>query len=133
MTNALEKLIDDEFQWRPCTEYPQDMPLWREYARRVLAATAHAYDLTPEDNEQIIFMLNGPWHEKDMLHYCLENCKCGHSRQGALKYVKGIMVRVAGPNLPLALEYRWKCITEIPKGGLEYPDNGFTFAAVVVR
>ena len=105
---ALDQEVDASFRYVPVLRLPRGIE--RQFPEWIMDASRIAFDLTPEDCQQLLQFFNGSWHDEEMTHYCLqESCPAGcqgesHSRQLAREHVR----MAIGMGFTPPLEYRWK-------------------------
>jgi hypothetical protein len=101
-------IVESSFKFRKVLNMPAQAGVWTEHARKVMSLTQCAMDLSEEQKTEILRYDNGAWDTNDIVHWCLPECPCGGSRQGALRKIKVAVMMSLGAGCELALEYRWK-------------------------
>ena len=108
---ALDKEVERRFRYKEVFALPDEADDWRAQAEKVLATCRVALDLTLEQEELIVELLNCPWSADHITHHCIKDrCrfKCNGSLAKSLLTVK-IHIKVCiGPSMVVPLEYRWK-------------------------
>ena len=103
---AMTGIIESSFRFRKALRMPAQAGVWTEHARKILSLTQCAMDLSLEQKTEILRYDNGSWDTNDIVHWCLPDCPCGGSRQGALLKTKAAVMMSLGAGCEFALEYR---------------------------
>jgi hypothetical protein len=82
--------------------------LWQRRAREYLDTSDPSLDLAPEIKDAILQYDNGNWDERDVVHWCLPQCRCGRTEASAKSKTRAAVFLSLGNGCCLALEYRWK-------------------------
>ena len=112
LMDAVRSITKESFRYRRVRAYPPEFEAWGRRAREVLRVSRCCRDITPEAEESILCMLNGPWDDALIYHYCLiGKCTCG-GQANALERTEAMIDLAFNSGPPVPLLYRWKAFAE---------------------
>lgn len=107
----LTAVVKGSFKYQMCVRLPPESAEWRAKAERILQLSRPAMDLSPEQEQHILFADNGDWDSDEVVHYCVQgSCplQCNGSARKSERLVCAAVVLAIGGPMCLPLLYRWK-------------------------
>lgn len=108
MQSTLRREFDKGFRFRPTAVPPPDFEAWRAKNLEILTLSSVTCDLPKEVIDLIVYYDNFRWDQPLSVHICLPGCLCGGAEHVARERLWSATLWSVGPDMQLALEYRWK-------------------------
>ena len=106
-SKALNKLAD-KGAFKEVIRLPYEFDSWQVASRGFMEASRPAMDMTPEDEDFALMILNGDPNVSTLTHWHLRTaCRCGGEKHFKQNMRKALAVSIGG-GMPRCLLYRWK-------------------------